>query len=86
MDIHTLGSRLTVSYVYQQYELFDLLKVLQIEALTFLDPERQNLQYIIPILGHKVALGIFHVCCNFLCMDISAYNTVKYLHSLETSV
>jgi hypothetical protein len=66
--------------------LFDLLKVLQIEALEFLDLEKQNLLYIIPILGYKVALGMFHVYCNFLFVDISAYNTIKYLHSLETSL
>lgn len=66
--------------------LFDLLKMLQIEALAFLDIEKRNLLYVIPILGHKVALGMFHVYYNFLCLDISVYNTIKYLHSLETSV
>jgi hypothetical protein len=64
--------------------LFDLMKALQIEALAFLDLEKKILQYVIPILGHKVALGIFHVCCNFLYMNVSAYNAIKYSHSLET--
>jgi hypothetical protein len=49
--------------------LFDLLKVLQIEALEFLDLEKQNLLYVIPILGYKVALECF-MCTATFCVQI----------------